>query len=727
MVTGDEVQPADQGDGDRRPDGHKVESAPALNPIDTSSIIPQDMEDFPGAGTRVNREELDEQRPLTIHEALARVPGVVTTTDDGSARHSGIGIRGSNFRRSRKVLVLEDGQSINFASYIDPSTHYTPPAERIENIEVLRGFNTAYAPLTNHGVVNFQNLNPFGEEETVIKAALGTNDSNSRHVHTRQRAGNFGAVLSYSGAEGDGVWNSERLRYNDLYGALGWEGTNQDLTASFVYFRQRDNYDESNFEGTEAEFFANRREKLNNLDIFGGGIGFNVFEADHYITQLIHNLYIDPNATLSTKLYGHNFERNRFISQEGGPEAENGFMASRQREYKTFGIDSRIEVANIPLVNDITFDIQTGVNFEMQKFDNCNGVGQRNEVLDFESGGSCFVLQDVSEAAFDAGMGGYRQSSIYQKYDAHAFTAFFQTAIHPTKKLTVVPGIRYVDYDVSRNNIFEALDGDPPPGLDGSVFEDSSHEHVLPGMAVSLEIMPKSTLYGGYNRGFTPAIARGEVFPLPNEVGDTYQVGVRSNALRGLTFDAALFHSDIEEYQIKEAFTDAAGNNVFGVVEEAQFKGLELYSRLDSAPLVGGPWNIFGEAVYTYTDSEITESQIALEVGKNVPQVMVHFANLTAGLEHESGFNASVTLTHRGEFYTDTVNTPYAGDPEGETGLVPDVWLLSARANLKVAENATIFVSGANLKDRFYISDREDGLKPGQGRTVMGGLTLKLN
>ena len=144
---------------------------------------------------------------------------------------------------------------------------------------------------------------------------------------------------------------------------------------------------------------------------------------------------------------------------------------------------------------------------------------------------------------------------MYQKFDAHAFTAFFQTAIHPTKKLTVVPGIRYVDYDVSRNNIFEALDGDPPPGLDGPVFEDSSHEHVLPGMAVSFEVMPNSTLYGGYNRGFTPAIARGEVFPLPNEVGDTYQVGVRSTALRGLTFDAALFHSDIEEYQICLLYT----------------------------------------------------------------------------------------------------------------------------------------------------------------------------
>ncbi len=65
------------------------------------------------------------------------------------------------------------------------------------------------------------------------------------------------------------------------------------------------------------------------------------------------------------------------------------------------------------------------------------------------------------------------------------------------------------------------------------------------------------------------------------------------------------------------------------------------------------------------------------------------------------------------------MNTPYGGDPEGEDGEVPDVWLLSARGNFKIPNtNTTLFVHGENLTDKLYITDREDGIKPGQGRTV---------
>jgi len=38
---------------------------------------------------------------------------------------------------------------------------------------------------------------------------------------------------------------------------------------------------------------------------------------------------------------------------------------------------------------------------------------------------------------------------------------------------------------------------------------------------------------------------------------------------------------------------------------------------------------------------------------------------------------------------------------------------------------ASVFVSGENLTDEFYISDREDGMKPGLGRTIWAGFQYK--
>ena len=38
---------------------------------------------------------------------------------------------------------------------------------------------------------------------------------------------------------------------------------------------------------------------------------------------------------------------------------------------------------------------------------------------------------------------------------------------------------------------------------------------------------------------------------------------------------------------------------------------------------------------------------------------------------------------------------------------------------------ASVFVAGDNLPDEFYITDREDGMKPGLGRTVWTGFKYK--
>ena len=113
-------------------------------------MLPENPADFAGSATQVTASDIEEQRPLTTHEALARVPGVVTVTDDGMSRHSGIGVRGSPFRRSRKVLVMEDGVPINFSTYLDSSTHYTPPLERSTASRSCAGRSstTAHSPTT---------------------------------------------------------------------------------------------------------------------------------------------------------------------------------------------------------------------------------------------------------------------------------------------------------------------------------------------------------------------------------------------------------------------------------------------------------------------------------------------------------------------------------------------------------------------------------------------------
>jgi Fe(3+) dicitrate transport protein len=712
-----------------------------LSPINARQALPDDLQNFTSAGTRVDSEELAERRPLTNHDALVNVPGVMVVSDDGMARHSGIGVRGSPMRRSRKVLVMEDGLPINFSTYLDPSTHYTPPPERIESIEVMRGPVVNYGPLNNHGIINFRNLSPFGANETVIKAGIGhtwdvdKDVNNFRHVHTRQNIGNAGIVVSYSGAEGAGAWDNEVLRYNDFYGALGLKGTNQDLTISGGYFRQRDRYDEINFvprgeeEDGYRDFFANGRNKLgtggraDELDpdstYFGGNQAYanlSTYNADYWRVQGTHNLYIDDTTTLTTRAYYSDNERNRFYFAE--EEDDDFFMEGRERHYRFYGAESRIEFAERPFLFGMTQDIQAGIRFERHEFTNCGTVGQANEVLDDGNAGNCGIFEETD---------GYGEgTSERQDIEADSFAAFIQTAIHVTNSLTVTPGIRFENYDIDYfGRGFDPAEEDPLNGPGRS-----KHDVVLPAIGFAWEALPRTTVYGGYHQGITPQVTRDPDFPLPDEEGDNFQVGVRSTAIRGFAFDVAYFHSNIENYQVKSPDVGASGNNIFGAVDEVEIDGVEVGARLDSQPWTGGPWNFFAETVYTYADARIKKGIVDDEdvSGNRVPESPQHFANLTFGVAYKRFWDASVTWTYRGDFFADVENS-YELDVEEyeevESGYIDDVWLLSARSNLHLTDNLSLFVSGTNLLNEFYLSDIDEGMKPGAARTVMGGFTYK--
>ncbi len=707
-----EVVDAPQGQTINEAGQTATNAAPVTTPVTGTTILPQDLSGYAGAASRVTDAELNEQRPRTVHEALATVPGVVTTTDDGGARHAGIGIRGSNFRRARKVLVLEDGYPDNFTTYIDSSTHYTPPTHRVESLEVLRGNIVTQGPLNNHGVVNFVNLSPFGAPETELEVAFGHEDYNHRHFHHRQQSGNFGFVFSYTGSEQDGAWDTERLRYNDFYTAFGWKGADQDLTVSAVYFRQRDNYDEANFEGSNEEF----RNEIGHCKLcYAPGSQFNTYADDHTRVQIAHNYYVDPDTTVSTRLYTSYHDRPRFEQDGNILEDPDARFQARNRHYYIYGADSRVEFANLPFLMGMTQDIQTGVKFEYQRFLNRNVFGDEGVILDFSNRGG-----PDSEIALD------------EVYESAGAAGFLQSAIHVTRDFKVIPGVRLEYYNVQRDTF---ANEDAEPGTAFPFYEKFDYAHILPGIGFAWDGLDRTTVYGGYHRGHAPHNARGETFPLNAEIGNNYQLGVRTTAFTGLTLDAAVFHSDITHYQIKEAFTSPSGNNIFGDLDQVEFMGFEGYGRLDSSPFHGGPWNFFAEGTYTFVDAEIedgvdidadTGAVLARVDGNLVPQSLRHFAHLTLGVEHKSGWDVSASYTYRGSFFTDVANTQF--DDDGEVGHVDDVWLLSARANYTIpGTGTTLFVSGQNLADELYITDREDGIKPGQGATYFVGIKIKFD
>jgi Fe(3+) dicitrate transport protein len=807
----------------------------AQTPINPGQLTPTNLDGFSSAATNLTPQILQENQPRNMNEALTRVPGVTIINDDANAHHGGVGVRGSPARRSRKVLVMEDGHPVNLALWLDPSVHYWGPIDRFESIEVLRGTVITHGPNNNFGVVNARNLSPFGPDETVISSAIGftksragsftafegdgpgstpepdgptifgssDNDVSVRwHTHTRQSVGNVGIVASYSGANVQGAWDTERLRFNDFYGAVGWKGGSSDLVVSASYARQRDNYDEQNFLGNYelgeftavdeddaeeqaelvAEQFAGLAERqFGNVKhcktCFAPASGLNTYAGDIWRGQIVHNAYLDDDTTITTRFYAGHHERNRYqlFSYEANPDGSPGgappvfdvdspapgdledssvyfgenTMFGRLRTFRHIGAEVRGEWANRNILG-FNQAIQAGIRYEYQDMTNRNFIGLENEVL--KNG------DETGATIFD------------RELDSNAVSGFLQTNIDVARDFNVVPGIRFEWYRAGRVNRVVAREESEAGGgddadclanygdsdcleIDGLVLnpdprgESFSNFHALPGIAFAYTGLHRTTVFGGYHRGMSTGVLRNEDFPVDDEIGDNFNLGLRSTAIRGLDFEVAGFYQRLQDYQFGATF-NAAVDRSFGRADEAEISGVELYGRLNSQPFTGGSLNFFAEGNYTYTRGVFKDTSNLGEdfSGNRLPEVPLHVAALSLGVEQRAGWrwDASVTWTYRGSFFTDEANTGFGRGGElecedegggifeceieeaGEDGEVPDVWLLSARFNMDIGNTgASVFVAGDNLLDEFYIADREDGMKPGIGRTIWTGFKYK--
>src|SRR5690606_25245609 len=121
-----------------------------------------------------------------------------------------------------------------------------------------------------------------------------------------------------------------------------------------------------------------------------------------------------------------------------------------------------------------------------------------------------------------------------------------------------------------------------------------------------------------------------------------------------------------------------------------------------------------------------------------------HAGSITLGVEYPSGWQISATASHFGDFFTDVVNTqelilvdedslaPLTAADDFSlrepivVGRVASRTVLSARFSYTLpGRDMTLWVQGRNLTNRLYISDLENGLRPGAERTFMSGVGFR--
>ena len=724
---------------------YKVDAILSIEPIlmaklEIISEVETPYDKMPGAATVMDMQTLKLVNPIGTQEMLEYVPGINAFADDGigNSRIS-IGVRGLNPRRSSRVLILEDGVPIQPALYVYPNMYYNPPADRIDQIEVIKGSGTIlYGPQTMGGVINYFTKRPRNEFGGTLKVTGGENG--------------YGSLFAEVGGWGNGKLKPELQLLLKRGDGFRQNNSFQQINSTFklnyirsssknLYLKGNLNYENSNatYTGLTEWSFENdptfNPKEHDNFKVFRAAIDF------------IQSEKLSSTLTKSTTAFASFFDRrwwrenDIFIKAsdlgEDSPSAQpyySTFDLVRVGNGKNnFGILRTFYVLGLERSYKMKHDffnrpskMETGWRVYAERFIDDRKTGFTKDSV---------YTPDAREGVYFRGSGDSLEIlGTSHHYETIALSGFLSESID-FGTLTLRPGLRIELFEQTRVD-----------RMQGSIYQDKTLFVALPGIAFSKSINGLN-IFGGIHRGFTPPSSgalkilnfgeglEDSGLDLDSERSWNKEFGFRGRSSL-LDYEFAGFHIDIENLvaagrgtafknlgkvttQGIEARTSLLLSNIFSLLPDMDISYAFLATEVKDATIIS---NVSGTA----------GSEVSIN-GKELPYSPDH--TLTVGLEYNSSpkINLRADLRYVSEVYTDFENIEKTDDI-GVTGPIPSYNIFNISGSYKVSPQLKIFFSGKNITDEVYIGSRlhsnpgqkeaniSSGIIPGPRRQVNIGL-----
>lgn len=656
----------------------------------------------PSSATIIEQEELEASHVLTTNEALRKAPGVVVRDEEGMGMRPNIGVRGLNPTRSTKVLLLEDGIPVTYAPYGANESYYHPTVDRFARIEVLKGASQIkFGPQTLGGVINY--ITPNAPENFAGHMSVTT--GNRDYLNTKINAGGKGILFDYTHKEGDGARDNTHSNVEDLNVKMTKSlGDNHAITVRANWFTEDSQVSYSGITQKEYENFGGEYNPFNHDN----------FATTRYGVSATHDWQINTNALLTTNFYYSYFDRDWWRQQSNSAQAISGgainnascatFVANRLaglavdsdsclgvqgrlRTYDTYGIEPRLTLTHAWG----ELEIGAKAHFEEQNRKQINGATPTAR-----SG----TLEESNKRETDAYSG-----FISNRFDIGQFS--------------ITPAVRYEHIENKRKN------GTTRTVLSETKGESSLHEWI-PGLAVAYTPNDSLTVFAGVHRGFAPPRTEDLIGPtggavdVDSEKSTNYELGFRAKPVKSLNVEATAFYNDFSNL----IAVGSVASNVALSQGEATFAGLELSGQYDFDN------GFYSRLAYTWlpvAEQDTPFRSVAtptVETGaKGNRQPYAPKNTMTVGLGYKmNSWNAQLEAVHVGNQFADFAETE-TPSADGQKGEISSYTIYNAALNYKYAPyKTTFFVTGKNLFDKEYITDRTRGILTGMPRLVQVGV-----
>jgi Fe(3+) dicitrate transport protein len=652
---------------------------PSINIIGEADLL----DTTPGSGEVIDSKKLEMTQPLSTQDALRRISGIHVVDTEGYGFYPRITIRGIGSDMSKKVLLLEDGAPIALGPYTDPAAYYSPPIERMDRIEVLKGSGSlAFGPSTIGGAINYITRDPEGGR---VKLSGGSDNYRNMLAEYGGTWGDKTASVSILRKQGDG-WRDMPFEVTDVVlkagmaidkkNFLGVKLTRYDQEATHTYLGLTQKEYEENYQQNKAQndkmFVKRDSVDINHEYDFGSG---------SWKTLAYWN-----NAT-------RDWWRENFSFNAG--TGENGLTGQEQRrlrEFDVMGIDSRVTFAHN--LFGIKNDTELGIRYHQEEM--------LNRRTNNAAAGSHTITTPLRED---------------DTREADAIALFAQNKFHITDTTTVTPGVRVESYEQTRNiRTWNSV-------AVGTTTETDNTE-IIPGIGITHKIDNKMTLFAGAHKGFAPATVADAVGnngisrDLDAEESINYEIGVRGAWENG-NYEMTAFRLDFKNQIVSTTESGGSGSSPLTNAGETLNQGIEVSADWH----LGNGFTLAGN--YTWLETAKLNSTRLLggidRNGNRLTYAPEHLINTQFGYE-ESRWNANVGYSYVSEQFSNLENTK-EGSANGKTGIIPSYGVWNVNARVKLTDNIDLFGSIRNLTDEKYIASRApEGIFPGLGRMMEFGI-----
>ena len=611
----------------------------------------------------------------TARQIYSQVVGLNIYENNDAGLQLSIGGRGLDPNRTSNFNTRQNGYDISADVLGYPESYYTPPAEALSEIQVVRGAASLQYGTQFGGLINFKIKKPKRDKKVELVS--------------RQTVGSFGLFTSFNSLSG----TVGKINYYTYFNYKKGDGyrLNSEFDSKNFYgyanYKLNDKIDIS-IEATYLKYLAKQSGGLTD-PLFKETPRLstrerNWFEVDWKLFSAKLKYAVTDRSEFSLTFFGLDAERNAVgfrgnpINLNGNPVIEidekdndGNYLLARdllKGSFNNGGVEARFLSKYKLGEKDAVYLI--GVKLYKSNNSSIQGAGSINSDADFN-----FVSDQFPD---------YPNQSEFTFPNFNA-SFFGEHIFYLSDNFTITPGFRFEYIKTESEGVYRQINfdnaGNPISNQELTDNRTLSRRFILAGIGASYKLQKNSEFYGNISQNyrsvtFSDIRVTSPAFiidaNIQDEKGFTGDFGWRGRWQKFVTFDIGGF---VLRYDNRIGIVlDDRANRVRKNIGTAFIYGLETYAN----------WNIAKTVIKNqyvkfnlFVNSAITGSEYIASEENNVKGNTVEFIpriNLKTGVKAGyKNFLFSLQYSYLSKQFTDAENSLIPEDSDNRNGVIGEI------------------------------------------------------